>query len=81
MLAPLAGRVATVRVLDYGADKLPPFLHDDGGPGIALLLRHPDACDLRILLPMVDDAGQLDAVSQLLARARARPPASWTGAG
>jgi hypothetical protein len=40
VLAPLAGRVATVRVLDYGADKLPAFLHDDGAPGIALLLRH-----------------------------------------
>jgi phosphoenolpyruvate-protein kinase (PTS system EI component) len=86
VLAPLAGRVATVRVLDYGADKLPPFLRDDGARGIALLLRHPDAledqlaailaegaaCDLRILLPMVDGVGQVDAVSQLLARARAR---------
>ena len=88
VLAPLAGRVATVRVLDYGADKLPPFLadQDDGSRGIALLLRHPDAledqlaailsegvdCDLRILLPMVDDVGQLDAVERLLARARAR---------
>jgi len=68
VLAPLGGRVATVRVLDYGADKLPPFLadQDDGSRGIALLLRHPDAledqlaailsegvdCDLRILLQM-----------------------------
>jgi multiphosphoryl transfer protein len=88
VLAPLADRVATVRVLDYGADKLPPFLadQDDGSRGIALLLRHPAAledqlagilsegvdCDLRILLPMVDDVGQLDAVEALLARARAR---------
>ena len=88
VLAPLAGRVATVRVLDYGADKLPPFLadQDDGSRGIALLLRHPDAledqlaailsegldCDLRILLPMVDDVDQVDAVELLLARARAR---------
>ena len=88
VLAPLAGRVATVRVLDYGADKLPSFLadEDDGSRGIALLLRHPGAledqlvailsegadCELRILLPMVDDAGQLDAVEGLLARARAR---------
>src|SRR2546429_692268 len=32
VLAPLAGRVATVRVLDFGGDKLPPFLAagDDG---------------------------------------------------
>jgi multiphosphoryl transfer protein len=86
VLAPLAGRVATVRVLDYGADKLPPFLRDDGARGIGLLLRHPDAledqlaailaegaaCDLRILLPMVDDASEIDAVSRLVARARAR---------
>jgi phosphoenolpyruvate-protein kinase (PTS system EI component) len=80
--------VATVRVLDYGADKLPSFLadQDDGSRGIALLLRHPAAledqlaailsegadCELRILLPMVDDAGQLDAIEGLLARARAR---------
>jgi phosphoenolpyruvate-protein kinase (PTS system EI component) len=95
VLAPLAGRVATVRVLDYGADKLPPFLadQDDGSRGIALLLRHPDAledqlaailsegvdCELRILLPMVDDVGELDAVERLLARARARSGVIETG--
>jgi len=95
VLAPLAGRVATVRVLDYGADKLPPFLadQDDGSRGIALLLRHPDAledqlaailsegveCELRILLPMVDDVGELDAVEQLLARACARSGVIETG--
>ena len=88
VLAPLAGRVATVRVLDYGGDKLPPFLaaDDDGSRGIALLLRHPAAledqlaailaegaaCRLRILLPMVDDVSQIVAVEELLARARAR---------
>ena len=88
VLAPLAGRVATVRVLDFGGDKLPPFLAagDDGTRGIALLLRHPAAledqlaailaegaaCRLRILLPMVDDVSQLVAVEELLARARAR---------
>jgi phosphoenolpyruvate-protein kinase (PTS system EI component) len=88
VLAPLAGRVATVRVLDFGGDKLPPFLaaDDDGSRGIALLLRHPSAledqlaailaegggCRLRIMLPMVDDASQVTAVEELLARARAR---------
>ena len=88
VLAPLAGRVATVRVLDFGGDKLPPFLaaDDDGSRGIALLLRHPAAledqlaailaegaaCRLRILLPMVDDVAQVVAVEELLARARAR---------
>jgi phosphoenolpyruvate-protein kinase (PTS system EI component) len=80
--------VATVRVLDFGGDKLPPFLaaDDDGSRGIALLLRHPAAledqlaailaegagCRLRILLPMVDDVSQLLAAGELLARARAR---------
>jgi phosphoenolpyruvate-protein kinase (PTS system EI component) len=87
VLAPLAGRVATVRVLDFGGDKLPPFLaDDDGSRGIALLLRHPAAledqlaailtegaaCRLRILLPMVDDVSQVVAVEELLARVRAR---------
>jgi phosphoenolpyruvate-protein kinase (PTS system EI component) len=88
LLAPLAGRVATVRVLDFGGDKLPPFLagEDDGSRGIALLLRHPAAlenqlaailaegtgCRLRIMLPMVDDVSQLLAAGELLARARKR---------
>ena len=88
VLAPLAGRAATVRVLDFGGDKLPPFLadDDDGSRGIALLLLHPAAledqltailaegagCRLRILLPMVEDVAQLAAVEQILARARAR---------
>jgi phosphoenolpyruvate-protein kinase (PTS system EI component) len=88
VLAPLAGRVATVRVLDFGGDKLPPFLadDDDGSRGIALLLRHPEAledqltailaegagCRLRILLPMVDHVSQLVAVEDLLSRARTR---------
>jgi phosphoenolpyruvate-protein kinase (PTS system EI component) len=87
VLAPLAGRVATVRVLDFGGDKLPRFLaaDDDGSRGIALLLRHPAAleaqfaailaegegCRLRILLPMVDDVSQLLAAGDVLARARA----------
>jgi phosphoenolpyruvate-protein kinase (PTS system EI component) len=88
VLSPLAGRVATVRVLDFGGDKLPPFLaaDDDGSRGIALLLRHPAAladqlaailaegaaCRLRILLPMVDDVAQLLDAGELLAHARAR---------
>ena len=97
MLAPLAGRVATVRVLDFGGDKLPPFLaaDDDGSRGIALLLRHPAAledqlaailgegahCRLRILLPMVDDVSQVVAVEEVLARARARTRAEAASLG
>ena len=97
VLAPLAGRVATVRVLDFGGDKLPPFLadDDDGSRGIALLLRHPAAledqlaailaegadCRLRILLPMVDDVSQVVAVEEVLARARARTRAEAASLG
>jgi multiphosphoryl transfer protein len=88
VLAPLTGRLTTVRVLDFGGDKLPPFVaaDDDGSRGIALLLRHPAAledqlaailaegagCRLRILLPMVDDVAQFVAAEELLARARER---------
>jgi phosphoenolpyruvate-protein kinase (PTS system EI component) len=47
MLAPLLnglrGTTATVRVLDFGGDKLPPFLRDDTRRGIELLLANPGA--------------------------------------
>ena len=66
----LAGRTATVRVLDFGADKTPPFLAGTRERGLELLLAHPDALaaqlraiadagretELRILLPMVESA-------------------------
>jgi phosphoenolpyruvate-protein kinase (PTS system EI component) len=91
VLALLDGRVATVRVLDFGADKTPPFLAGARERGIALLLAAPDAlaaqlrailacgsrADLRLLLPMVESAGQVDAVRAVLAGATggAGPPA------
>ena len=40
VLAPLAGRTATVRVLDFGADKTPPFLTGIALRGLALMLEH-----------------------------------------
>ena len=47
MLAPLlrglGGRTATVRVLDFGGDKVPPFLSGEPRRGIELLLAHPGA--------------------------------------
>jgi phosphoenolpyruvate-protein kinase (PTS system EI component) len=60
-------------VLDFGADKSPPFLHGTSQRGLELLLANPDALicqlraillaatrhDLRIMLPMVDTPGQL----------------------
>jgi phosphoenolpyruvate-protein kinase (PTS system EI component) len=76
VLQGLAGRTATVRVLDFGADKTPPFLAGTRERGLELLLAHPDALDaqlraivdagrdteLRILLPMVETAEQVHAV-------------------
>jgi len=38
ILAPLTGRVATVRLLDFGGDKTPPFLRGATARGIELLL-------------------------------------------
>jgi phosphoenolpyruvate-protein kinase (PTS system EI component) len=76
VLQGLAGRTATVRVLDFGADKTPPFLAGTDDRGLELLLGHLDALDaqlraivdagrdteLRILLPMVETAEQVHAV-------------------
>jgi phosphoenolpyruvate-protein kinase (PTS system EI component) len=69
ILTPLTGRVATVRLLDYGGDKLPSFLRGDAATarGIRLLLGASGALaaqlrailaagagtELRILIPMV----------------------------
>jgi phosphoenolpyruvate-protein kinase (PTS system EI component) len=80
LLARLDGHVATVRTLDFGADKTPPFL--DGTPerGLTLMLAHPEAlaaqlnailgagagARLRILLPLVESAEQVRAVRSLL---------------
>jgi phosphoenolpyruvate-protein kinase (PTS system EI component) len=80
LLALLAGRVATVRTLDFGADKTPPFLAGIDERGIALLLAHEDAlaaqlrallrvagsASLRVLLPLVESADQVRAVRALL---------------
>src|SRR6202023_3509429 len=80
ILAPLAGRVATVRLLDFGGDKTPPFLHGATGRGIELLLEAPHALkaqlaaivvagrnvELRILVPMVTSPEQIRAVGDVL---------------
>jgi multiphosphoryl transfer protein len=76
----LEGRVATVRTLDFGADKTPPFLEGCGERGLALMLAHPDALaaqlraivaagagtTLRILLPLVESADEVRTVRALL---------------
>ena len=81
VLAPLENSVATVRLLDFGGDKTPPFLRGTAERGIALLIASPDALDaqaraleavaahtrLRVLLPMVEDPSQIEAVRALFA--------------
>ena len=82
ILAPLRGRLATVRVLDFGGDKTPPFLAGASGRGIELLLDEPERLkdqlrgilsaaagkdlDLRLLLPMVRSAADVAAVRAAL---------------
>jgi phosphoenolpyruvate-protein kinase (PTS system EI component) len=69
----LSDRPAVVRVLDFGADKCPPFLRGIPERGIALLLENREAFisqiaailtvaqaqDLQILLPLVDTLAQV----------------------
>jgi phosphoenolpyruvate-protein kinase (PTS system EI component) len=80
LLAGLAGRTATVRVLDFGGDKLPPFLRAEPRGGIELLLAHPGAfraqlaaiaqvagdADVRLLLPMVRTADDVRVTRAIL---------------
>jgi phosphoenolpyruvate-protein kinase (PTS system EI component) len=87
-LAPLENMVATVRLLDFGGDKTPPFLAGCAGRGIALLLAAPDALreqavalaavaghtQLRVLLPMVEQPEQVEAVRSLFADATGITP-------
>jgi multiphosphoryl transfer protein len=79
VLTGLRGRTATVRVLDFGGDKTPPFLRGTLARGIALLLEAPDALaaqlraivaagadtDLRVLLPLVGGPKDVAAVREL----------------
>jgi phosphoenolpyruvate-protein kinase (PTS system EI component) len=86
VLRALRGRPATVRVLDFGADKSPPFLRGDSERGTALLLAHPAALDaqlraildagretaLRVLFPMIVSVEELAAArDHVVAAARA----------
>jgi phosphoenolpyruvate-protein kinase (PTS system EI component) len=81
ILAPLKEKVVTVRLLDFGGDKTPPFLRGAAGRGIELLLESPEALraqlaaildagsgvNLRILIPMVSSRRQVTAVHEVLA--------------
>jgi len=82
LLSQLGGRVATVRLLDFGGDKTPPFLAAAHERGIELMLAAPEALEaqleavveagqatrLRILVPMVTGLEQVLAVRQALRR-------------
>jgi phosphoenolpyruvate-protein kinase (PTS system EI component) len=84
-LAGIAGRRAVVRVLDFGADKAPSFLHGIAERGIGLLLAHEEAflaqlraiirCsrehEIELLLPMIEHAEEVLRTQQLLRRAAA----------
>ncbi|MDQ6879668.1 MAG: PEP-utilizing enzyme [Candidatus Dormibacteraeota bacterium] len=80
ILAELHGLTATVRLLDFGGDKTPPFLQDVQRRGIELLLQAPQALRsqlsaivvaggetrLRILVPMITTPEQVRAVRSAL---------------
>jgi phosphoenolpyruvate-protein kinase (PTS system EI component) len=92
LLALLPGMVATVRVLDFGSDKTPPFLAGTQERGLTLLLDRPEsfsaqlrailrtagAAELRILVPLVESAQQVRAVRTLLRAAAAET--GWSSA-
>ena len=70
LLAGLGGSTATVRVLDFGGDKVPPFLRDDPRRGMELLLAHPGAF-----------RAQLTAIAEVVGGAVARELAAEPSAG
>ncbi len=79
-LAVLDGRTATVRTLDFGADKTPPFLDGIEERGLALALAQPSTfleqvcailragreTQLRIMVPLVESASQFETARSLL---------------
>jgi phosphoenolpyruvate-protein phosphotransferase len=94
ILAELPGRIATVRLLDFGGDKTPPFLRGTNERGIELMLRAPDAlraqlaavlqavgkARLRILVPMITTAAQVREVRAALTALLDGRPAPEIGA-
>jgi phosphoenolpyruvate-protein kinase (PTS system EI component) len=88
LLGRLAGRPATVRILDFGGDKLPPFLEGRQGRGIQLFREAPQALsdqleailtsgsttELRILIPMVIEPDDVRLVADAITAIRRRLP-------
>jgi phosphoenolpyruvate-protein kinase (PTS system EI component) len=85
ILALLAHRTATVRLLDFSGDKVPPFVPAGTGAGLAALLGHPSAladqlravlqagraARLAILIPMVSSLEEVGRVRDVLAETAA----------
>ena len=81
VLQRLQGQTATVRLFDFGGDKTPPFLRGVTARGIAVMLNAPQALkahlaavvdagrgsDLRLLVPMVMSARDIQTVRDTLA--------------
>jgi len=79
LLSRIGERPLTLRLLDFGGDKTPPFLRGETGRGIELLLAAPAALRaqleaiaglrpplLRLLIPMVTEPDQVIAVRALI---------------
>jgi len=94
ILAELSDRTATVRLLDFGGDKTPPFLRGTNERGVELMLRAPEALRaqlsaileargktrLRILVPMITTPGQVREVRAALTAVLDGRPAPELGA-
>ena len=67
------GRVATVRVLDFGGDKLPPFLAgDDAQRGIGLLLSAPGGAATPSCAAILEPAAEATRAARAAADGRGR---------
>jgi multiphosphoryl transfer protein len=94
ILAELSGRIATVRLLDFGGDKTPPFLRGTQERGVELMLQAPEAlraqlsavleaggnARLRILVPMITTPAQVREVRAALTYVLDGRPAPELGA-
>jgi phosphoenolpyruvate-protein kinase (PTS system EI component) len=86
VVAAAGERPVTVRVLDFGGDKLPPFLAGERERGTRLLLRHPEALaaqlraivglrgDVRVMFPLIAGPVELLAARAALEEAVAAVP-------
>jgi len=79
ILAGLAGRTATVRLLDFGGDKTPPFLRSVNERGVELLLRSPRA--LRDQLAAIVESGERTRLRVLIPMVHVRRPGSRGACG